>query len=40
MHMHRNTVNYRLEKIRKTIGGDLDDPDMRMYLRVLYFLSE
>lgn len=40
MHLHRNTMNYRLEKIRKTIAADFDDPDMRMYLRILYFLTE
>lgn len=40
MHMHRNTVTYRLEKIRRLVGGSLDDPDLRMYLRVLYLLTE
>ena len=40
MHMHRNTVSYRLEKIRAVIGGDLDDADMRMYLRMLLLISE
>lgn len=39
MHMHRNTVTYRLEKIRKTIGTELDDGDTRMYLRILYLLT-
>lgn len=40
MHMHRNTITYRLEKIRKTVGDDLEDGDMRMYLRMLYLLSD
>ncbi len=40
MHMHRNTVTYRLEKIRRVVGDDLDDSDMRMYLRILYLLFE
>ncbi len=40
MHMHRNTVTYRLEKIRALVGDDLDDGDMRMYLRMLYLLSD
>lgn len=40
MHMHRNTVAYRLEKIRQTVGDDLDDGDVRMYLRMLYILSD
>lgn len=39
MHMHRNTVTYRLEKIRKAVGDSLEDGDMRMYLRVLYLLT-
>lgn len=39
MHLHRNTLAYRLEKIRALIGADLDDPDLRMYLRVLYLLG-
>lgn len=40
MHMHRNTVTYRLDKIRKLVRGNLDDPDLRMYLRMLYLLSD
>ncbi|WP_172135441.1 CdaR family transcriptional regulator [Adlercreutzia sp. ZJ473] len=40
MHMHRNTVSYRLDKIRDAIATDLEDPDMRMYLRTLYLLNE
>lgn len=38
--MHRNTVNYRLDKIRAVIDGDLDDPDMRMYLRMLLLITD
>ena len=40
LHMHRNTVNYRLDKIRAVIDGDLDDPDMRMYLRMLLLITD
>lgn len=40
MHMHRNTVTYRLEKIRGIVRDDLDDSDTRMYLRILYLLSD
>lgn len=40
MHMHRNTVTYRLEKIRSVVGGSLDDADMRMYLRMLLLITE
>ena len=40
MHMHRNTVTYRLDKIRRIVRGDLDDADLRLYLRMLYLLSD
>lgn len=40
MHMHRNTVAYRLDKIRAIVGSNLDDADLRMYLRILYLLTE
>lgn len=39
LHMHRNTVAYRLEKIR-SIVGPIDDADQRMYLRTLYLLMD
>lgn len=38
MHMHRNTVLYRLDKIRSIISYDLDDSDVQQYLRTLFFL--
>lgn len=38
MHMHRNTVLYRLDKIRAIISYDLDDSDVQQYLRTLFFL--
>ncbi len=38
LHMHRNTVLYRLEKIRAIVSADLDDSDVRQYLRTLFFL--
>lgn len=40
MHMHRNTVTYRLDKIRRIVRGDLDNADLRLYLRMLYLLSD
>lgn len=40
LHIHRNTIAYRLEKIRKTIGVRLDDPDTKMYLRILYLMMD
>ncbi len=39
MHMHRNTVLYRLEKIREIVKEDLTDGDVRQYLRTLFFLT-
>lgn len=39
MHMHRNTVLYRLDKIREVIRDDLTDEDVRQYLRTLFFLT-
>ncbi len=39
MHMHRNTVLYRLEKIREVVKEDLTDGDVRQYLRTLFFLT-
>lgn len=38
LHMHRNTVLYRLEKIRALIALDLDESDVQQYLRTLFFL--
>lgn len=38
LHMHRNTVLYRLEKIRAIVSYDLDDSDNVQYLRTLFFL--
>ncbi len=40
LHIHRNTITYRLEKIRKAIGARLDDPDTKMYLRILFLMYE
>ncbi len=38
LHMHRNTVLYRLDKIRNLLSYDLADGDVRQYLRTLFFL--
>ncbi|MCI9129439.1 MAG: PucR family transcriptional regulator [Eggerthellaceae bacterium] len=40
LHMHRNTVLYRIDKIREVIGYDLTDSDVRQFLRTLYFLTK
>lgn len=34
LHLHRNSVIYRLGKIEKTLGVDLDDPDVRLRLLI------
>lgn len=36
MHMHRNSVIYRLQKIQDTLNLDLDDPDVRMRLMISF----
>lgn len=40
LHLHRNTLAYRLEKIRSILGETLDDADTRIFLQVLYFIAE
>ena len=32
--MHRNSVMYRIEKIKQLIVSDLDDPDNRLALLI------
>ena len=32
--VHRNTIGYRLDRIREQTGWDLDDPDLRLALGV------
>ena len=34
--VHRNTVLYRLERIRELTGFDLDDADVRLRLQLAY----
>lgn len=36
LHMHRNTVSYRLNKIKEEYGIDLDDDDERLFLHYLF----
>lgn len=40
LHMHRNSVIYRLGKIRETLGVDLDDPDVRLRLLISFKVLE
>jgi purine catabolism regulator len=34
LHLHRNTLLYRLERAREVLGGDLEDADTRLALQV------
>ncbi|MFN8521975.1 MAG: helix-turn-helix domain-containing protein [Chloroflexota bacterium] len=34
LHLHRNTLLYRLERARQVLGVDLDDPETRLALQV------
>lgn len=42
MHLHRNTINYRLERIRQLFGIDFDDPgrNYRYYFSALALLRQ
>ncbi len=40
MHMHRNSVIYRLGKIQDILGLDLNDPDVRLRLLISYKILE
>ena len=38
--VHRTTLTYRLEKLRELIPMDLDDPHLRLYLRLSYYMLD
>lgn len=38
LHIHRNTLLYRIKKNQELIGSDLDDPDERVYIQLSYKL--
>ena len=40
MHMHRNSVIYRLQRINDTLDLDLDDPDVRLRLMLTFKVLE
>lgn len=40
LHLHRNSVIYRLGKIENILGVDLDDPEVRLRLLVSYKILE
>ena len=39
LYMHRNSMRYRLARIRALLALDLDDPDTRLALRVALLLA-
>ncbi len=40
MNTHRNTINYRMRKIREILGKDLDDPQYVFNLMLAYKITE
>nr|WP_279380137.1 helix-turn-helix domain-containing protein [Sporosalibacterium faouarense] len=36
--LHRSSLSKRLKKISKLLDADLDDPDVRLYLRICLYL--
>lgn len=40
VHMHRNSVIYRLQKIKDVLKLDLDDPDVRLWLMISFKILE
>jgi len=40
LHLHRNSVIYRLGKIENILGVDLDDPDVRLRLLISFKIME
>ena len=40
LHMHRNSVIYRLGKIQSILAVDLDDPDVRLRLLISFKILE
>jgi len=38
--IHRNTLLYRLEKLHQLVELDLDDPELRLYLTLSYYMLE
>ena len=40
LYMHRNSVIYRIARIRETLNMDLDDPDVRLRLLISFKILE
>jgi hypothetical protein len=40
LYVHRNTVNYRMNKIRALLGSDLTSPDERFMLRLAFHIRD
>ena len=39
LHLHKNSLLYRLNKIRDLVTLDLDDPELRLYLILSYYID-
>ena len=39
LNLHRNTLTYRLQRIRELLNADLEDPDVRLHLQLSFRLS-
>lgn len=40
MYTHRNTVNYRMTKLRELMGEDLSDPEVRTRCRMAFYIRD
>lgn len=40
MYTHRNTINYRISKLRELLGSDLSDPDLRTRYRMAFYARD
>jgi DNA-binding PucR family transcriptional regulator len=40
LNVHRNTLRYRLQRIREITGADLDDPEVRLTLHLALKISD
>ncbi|CAI3635582.1 hypothetical protein CNEO4_1730002 [Clostridium neonatale] len=40
MYLHRNTISYRLNKIRKIIEDDFDNPLIRLHMYISFIIDD
>ncbi len=38
LHIHRNTLKYRLSRLREIVGDDLDDPDQKLRMQLSFHI--